>query len=67
MGRHTLIDVLEEIFIQPKKLQSNYVRLYAYEVARLASLGLITTAYKKTYGDVWRCNHKGLLVLAKGS
>ena len=63
MGTDTLIDVLSAIYEKPRSLQSNYVRSYAQDVARLASLGLITTAVKGGYGSLWRCTYKGLRVL----
>lgn len=66
MGRHTLIDVLSEIYRTPKSLQSNYARTHAYSFGRLASLGLITTAIKQTFGNFWRVTHKGLRVLEIG-
>ena len=66
MGRHTLIDVLTEIFIKPRALQSNFSREHSHEIARLASVGLITTAFKGTFGNHWRCNVKGLRVLDLG-
>lgn len=66
MGRHTLIDVLSEIHGYPKSLQSNFVREHSHNVARLASLGLITTAIGGTYGNHWRCTFKGLRVLELG-
>ena len=67
MVRHTLIDNLQETFKSPKALQSNYVRDNANAFARLACLGLISTAFKGTYGNHWRITHKGLRVLSLGN
>lgn len=55
----------------PKRLQSNFVRDNAWEIARLASCGLITTAItlncgEAVYGHFWRCTWKGLRVLELG-
>ena len=66
MGRDSLIDNLHETFRSPKALQSNYVRRHATSFARLACLGLITTAFRDTYGNYWRITVKGLRVLALG-
>ena len=63
----TLIDVLASIHKKPRRLQSNFVRDNAYEVARLASLGLITTHFQGAYGHDWRCTYKGLRVLEIGN
>lgn len=67
MGAHTLIDTLSAIHESPKSLQSNFCRIHAQEVARLASLGLITTALKGSYGTKWRLTFKGLRVLELGN
>lgn len=66
MGRHTLIEILTEVYKFPKFLQSNYVRKHSNSFGRLASLGLITTAIDHSYGNVWRVSHKGLRVLHLG-
>jgi hypothetical protein len=68
MGTDTLIDVMLEVFITPKSLQSNYVRDHSYEMARLASIGLVSTGYptpsgEVVYGHHWRLTHKGLRLL----
>lgn len=63
----TLIDVLGAIHEAPRSLQSNFCRTHAHSVARLASLGLITTAIKGTYGSKWRLTFKGLRVLELGT
>ena len=67
MTQDSLIDNLHETFRSPKALQSNYVRDHACAFARLACLGLITTAWKNTYGNHWRITHKGLRVLSLGN
>ena len=61
-----LMAVLASIHRYPKKLQSNFARDHAYEVARLASLGLITTREGDGFGHSWRCTYKGLRVLELG-
>jgi hypothetical protein len=68
MVADTLIDVMLEVFITPKALQSNYVREHSYEMARLACIGLISTSYplpsgELAYGYHWRLTHKGLRLL----
>ena len=68
MGNDSLIDIMLSIFIHPKSLQSNFSREHAYSVARLASLGLISTGYPLptggiSYGHHWRLTHKGLKIL----
>lgn len=67
MGGHALIDVLREIHLAPKRLQSNYVRDHAQLVARLASTGLITTRFDidglTFFGVAWRVTYSGLRVL----
>jgi hypothetical protein len=67
MGEHTLIDILAAIHESPQSLQSNFCRTHSHSVARLASLGLITTAIKGTYGSKWRLTFKGLRVLELGN
>jgi hypothetical protein len=66
MGANTLILLLVEIYASPKKLQSNFVRDNSYGVARLASLGLISTAINGTFGHHWRVTYKGLRLLDYG-
>lgn len=66
MGTHTLIDILQGIYQQPRKLQSNYCRDYPMQVARLASLGLITTRIGDSFGNLWRITYKGLRVVELG-
>lgn len=66
MGTNSLIDTLAAIYDSPKSIQSDFFRANAQEVARLASLGLITTALKGSYGTVWRPTFKGLRVLEQG-
>lgn len=60
----TLIAVLRAIYLTPKTLQSDFARLHAGAVGRLASTGCISTAeLDGTYGFLWRCTWKGLRVL----
>lgn len=59
----TPLDALAAIQTQPKKLQSNFCRDNAVAVARLASLGLITTRIGDLFGNEWRPTWKGLKVL----
>ena len=66
MGGYSLINVLQEIHTVPKALQSDFCRDNARSVARLASLGLITSAIKGSFGNHWRCTFKGLRVLELG-
>ena len=66
MGGNALMGVLASIHRFPKKLQSNFARVHAYEVGRLASLGLITTREGEGYGHSWRVTYKGLRVLELG-
>jgi len=61
--RHTLIEVLASIHQFPRKLQSDYARTHAYEFARLASLGLITTRLGDGYGYLWRCTSAGVALI----
>lgn len=66
MGGNALMIVLRDIHDKPRRLQSDFCRTYAYEVARLASLGLITTRLLDVYGHHWRCTFKGLRLLELG-
>lgn len=66
MGADALMNTLRGIYDKPKSLQSNFIRVNCHWVARLASLGLITTAIKGTYGNHWRVTFKGLRVLDYG-
>lgn len=61
--KETLIDVLAACYAHPKKLQSNYSRDNAYAVARLASLGHITTRIGDSFGDSWRPTSQGVALL----
>ena len=61
-----LLDILQEIYRHPKRLQSNFIRDHAYEVGRLASLGLITTRYLDAFGHHWRVTFTGLRVIELG-
>ena len=67
MGTDPLIQVLSAVHHQPRRLHSNICRYNAYEFARLASCGLITTAFPTpdgpVYGQAWRCTLAGLRVL----
>lgn len=61
-----LADVLLAAFISPFKLQSDFARLYAQEVATLACLGLITTQEgPMQFGRKWRITGIGLDKLRK--
>ena len=70
MGGNALIEVLRDIHLAPKRLQSNFVRDNAQVVARLASCGLITTRFNiddlTFYGHHWRVTYSGLRVLELG-
>ena len=66
MGTDTLIDTLGAIYASPPALQSNFVRDNTRGVARLASLGLITTAIGDSFGNHWRVTYRGLRVLELG-
>ena len=68
MERHSLnlMEVLGQIYFYPKKLQSNFCREHSWAIARLASLGLITTKLPQHYGHSWRMTAKGLIVIEMG-
>jgi len=58
------IRVLHRAYIQPFSLQSDYAREHAFEVAELASRGLITTqVWADQYGKHWRVTQAGLALL----
>lgn len=61
-----LMDILREIYRHPRRLQSDFVRDHPYEVARLASLGLITTRLMNDFGHHWRVTFTGLRVIELG-
>lgn len=66
MGSNPLIEVLQEIYRHPKRLQSNFCREQAHTVGRLASAGLISTeipANSGMFGYHWRVTLNGLRVL----
>lgn len=66
MEADSLMDVLMTIYTRPRSLQSNFARHHSYAIARLASLGLITTAVGETFTHNWRLTLKGLRVLELG-
>lgn len=66
MGGNALMQVLRDINTYPKRLQSNFCRVHAYEIGRLASTGLVTTANGAAFGYEWRCTYRGLRVLELG-
>lgn len=70
MGANPLIEVLREVHLAPKRLQSNYARDHAQVMARLASCGLITTRFTANgetfFGQSWRVTYSGLRVLELG-
>jgi len=56
-----LKEVLQAIYHTPQKLQSDFARSNAHEVACLASLGFITTHEgPKQFGRKWRITGIGL-------
>lgn len=56
-----LAEILRHIFLSPIKVQSDAARLYAQEVACLASLGLISTQEGPAqFGRTWRVTGIGL-------
>ncbi len=66
MGRNSLVEILQSIYVAPRALQSVFFRDNAHAVCRLASLGLITTAINGSFGNHWRITYKGLRVLDYG-
>lgn len=61
-----LADVLLAAFISPFKLQSDFAREFAQEVACLACLGLISTQEgPQQFGRKWRITGIGLEKLRK--
>lgn len=64
MGTNPLTSVLSSIYLEPKKLQSNFCRENSQMVARLASQGFITTRYPEPtptlFGWSWRITGAGL-------
>lgn len=61
-----LADVLLYAFITPFKVQSDFARQYAQEVACLASLGFISTQEgPQEFGRKWRITGIGLDKLRK--
>ena len=61
-----LIEVLQEIYRHPKRLQSNFSRENSQVIARLASTALISTeipASSGQFGYHWRVTVKGLRVI----
>ena len=66
MGRDALREVLNVIYMEPKKLQADFCRENAHMVARLASQGFITTRYidnPDLFGWTWRVTGAGLRCL----
>jgi hypothetical protein len=58
--------VLHEAYLHPFKLQSDFARGYAQEVAALASMGYITTYEQpRQFGNKWRITGIGLDKLRK--
>lgn len=55
--------VLQAIYHHPKTLQSNYVRKHSELVAKLASLGLITTNSGYSFGKVWLVTASGIAAI----
>lgn len=56
-----LAEVLLAVFISPFKLQSDFAREYAQEVAALACMGLISTQEgPQEYGRKWRITGTGI-------
>ncbi len=54
------LDVLKRAYIKPFTLQSQFSRDYSYEVAHMASRGLITTHVGGPhYGRFWRVSAAG--------
>lgn len=61
-----LVDVLLAAFISPFKIQSDFARLYAQEVAALACQGFISTQEgPQQFGRKWRITGIGLDRLRK--
>lgn len=61
-----LAEVLRIAFISPFKLQSDFARMYAQEVACLACLGYISTQEgPQQFGRKWRVTGIGLEKLRK--
>lgn len=59
--------VLYTAYLHSFKIQSDYSREFAQEVAALASLGYISTVEAPgVFGRSWRCTGIGLEVLRKG-
>jgi len=67
MFRDTLLPfVLQKAYLQPFKLQSDFAREYAQEVAALACMGYLTTLESPTeYGRKWRVTGIGIDKLRK--
>lgn len=60
----TALGVLERAYKEPFTLQSNFARAYAYQVAELASRGLLTSSEGGgLYGNFWRVSPAGLALL----
>lgn len=56
-----LLSVLLEAYLKPFKLQSDFARVFATEVAALACMGFITTLEGPgLYGRKWRITGTGL-------
>ncbi|QBE66849.1 hypothetical protein [Pseudoduganella lutea] len=61
-----LKEVLHRTYLAPYKLQSDYARDNAQEVAALASMGYITTyELPRQFGNKWRITGIGLEKLRK--
>ena len=55
------LQVLYDLYLAPRTVQSDFARTWAQEVGSLASRGLITTKEARTtYGRLWRITPPGL-------
>jgi hypothetical protein len=64
MDRKTTSEILHRIYAQAILLQSDFARRYDWEIAALASLGLITTKIGPfKFGRTWRVTAEGLIHL----
>lgn len=59
-----LLEVLSVAYLKGITLQSNYYRIHSHQVARAASLGLISTILPNLqFGGTWRPTAAGLIHL----
>lgn len=51
---------VNECFVSPVSVQSNFARTYAFELGVAASLGLVTTETSEGFSRQWRPTSGGL-------